>query len=66
MSLTALDVMTSAEVGELLKEPVKTVEAWARAGLIPGHKIGKRWKFIRAEVESTLLSAAGGRSRAAA
>ena len=40
VSLTAADVMTSADVAELLKEPVKTVEAWARQRKIPGHKIG--------------------------
>ncbi len=60
MSLSADDVMTSAEVAELLKEPVKTVEGWARAQKIPGHKIGKRWKFIRSEVEETLLAAPAG------
>ena len=57
MSLTAADVMTSADVAELLKEPVKTVEAWARQRKIPGHKIGKRWKFIRSEVVAALLAA---------
>ncbi len=64
--LTADDVMTSADVSELIKEPIHTVEAWARAGLIPGHKIGKRWKFIRSEIEHWLLSSPGGPMRDAA
>ena len=56
MSHTASEVLTSAELAAWLKETVKTIEAWARAGLIPGHKIGKRWKFIRSEVEAALLA----------
>lgn len=63
MSLTASEVMTSAEIAEWLRETVKTVESWARAGRIPGHKIGKRWKFIHSEVEEALLAAPGGPQR---
>jgi excisionase family DNA binding protein len=63
MSTIAADVMTSGEVAAWLRETVKTIESWARAGRIPGHKIGKRWKFIRSEVEAALFAAPGGPAR---
>ena len=57
MSLSAGDVMTSAEVAQLLNESVKTVEAWERAGVLPGFKFGKRWKFLRDDIVGALESA---------
>jgi excisionase family DNA binding protein len=57
MSESVVEVMTSADVAEWLHETVKTVDTWARAGKIPGHKIGKRWKFIRSEVEAAVQAA---------
>jgi excisionase family DNA binding protein len=57
MSLSAGDVMTSAEVARLLEESVKNVEAWARAGILPGFKLGKRWKFLRSDIEDALRDA---------
>lgn len=54
MSESARQVMTSAQVAAWLHESVETVDRWARTGKIPGHKIGKRWKFIRSELEETL------------
>lgn len=57
MSLSAGDVMTSAEVAQLLNESVKNIEAWARAGVLPGFKLGKRWKFLRADIMEALRDA---------
>ena len=53
--LTANDVMTSAEVAELLRLPQSTVEDLARRGAIPSRKVGRRRRFIRQSVEAVLL-----------
>jgi excisionase family DNA binding protein len=58
-SLTAADVMTAAQVAELLQVPKSTVEHWARSGQLPSRKIGRRRLFIRPAIEEVLL---GGRS----
>ena len=55
--LTAADVMTSAEVAELLHMPQSTVEDLARRGVIPSRKIGRRRLFVRSKVEAVLLAA---------
>jgi hypothetical protein len=35
----------------LLHLPISTVLEYARRGLLPGHKLGRRWVFLRDEVE---------------
>jgi excisionase family DNA binding protein len=50
-ALTRDDVMTAAEVADLLRMPLSTVYELARRGLIPAHRIGRRWRFIRREIE---------------
>ena len=52
--LTRFDVMTAREVGELLGLPASTVYDLARRGLLPGHRVGRAWRFIRSEVEARL------------
>jgi excisionase family DNA binding protein len=52
--LTRRDVMKAAEVAELIRLPHSTVYDLARRGLIPGHRIGKAWRFIRPEIEAWL------------
>ena len=54
--LTRDDVMTAAEVAELLRIPVSTVYELARRGRIPGHRIGRTWRFVRREIEEWLLA----------
>jgi excisionase family DNA binding protein len=54
--LTAGDVMTAAEVAELLAVPVSTVHHWAREGVLPSRKLGRRRVFIRQKIEAALLS----------
>lgn len=53
--LTAADVMTGREVAELLHAPVSTVEDWARRGLLPSVKIGRRRLYIRQRIEAELM-----------
>ena len=52
--LTRFDVMTAREVGELLRLPASTVYDLARRGLLPGHRVGRAWRFIRYEIEDRL------------
>ena len=49
--LTRFEVMTAREVGELIRLPTSTVYDLARRGLLPGHRIGRAWRFIRGEIE---------------
>lgn len=47
--------MTLAEVAELLRVPPSTVGDWARRGIIPSRKLGRRRIFIRQHLETLLL-----------
>jgi excisionase family DNA binding protein len=53
--LTADDVMTASEVAGLLHAPVSTVEDWARRGILPSVKIGRRRLYIRQNIEAVLI-----------
>jgi excisionase family DNA binding protein len=53
--LTAADVMTAAEVAELLRVPRSTIEDWARRGIVPSRKVGRRRLYIRSRIEALLL-----------
>lgn len=53
--LTADDVMTAREVSALLHAPVSTVEDWARRGILPSVKIGKRRLYVRQNIEAVLI-----------
>ena len=48
--------MTAGEVADLIRIPVSTVNALARRGRIPGHRIGRTWRFVRREIEEWLLA----------
>jgi excisionase family DNA binding protein len=54
--LSAADVMTAAEVAALLRVPRSTVEDWARRGVIPSKKVGRRRLYIRSKIEALLLA----------
>ena len=54
--LTAADVMTAAEVAQLLGVPISTVHHWARERTIPSRKVGRRRIFVRPKIEALLLS----------
>ena len=53
-SLTREDVMTASEVGALLHLASSSVYDLARRGAIPGHRVGRAWRFIRQEIEEWL------------
>lgn len=55
--LTEGDVMTSTQVAELLAVPKSTVEEWARRGIVPSRKRGKRRFFLRWEIRDWLIAA---------
>lgn len=52
--LTREDVLDGRDVAELLHLPVSTVLEYARRGLIPGRKLGRRWIFLRDEIEAAV------------
>jgi excisionase family DNA binding protein len=54
--LTAADVMTAAEVASLLRVPRSTVEDWARRGIVPSRKVGRRRLYVRSRIEALLLN----------
>lgn len=53
--LTAADVLTAGEVAALLRVPRSTVEDWARRGVIPSRKVGRRRLYLRPSIETLLL-----------
>lgn len=55
VSITRADVMSAAEVAALLGVAKTTVEDWARRGVLPSRKRGRRRLFLRWEVEEWLV-----------
>jgi excisionase family DNA binding protein len=55
------EVLTTEEAAELLRVSTKTILALARQGELPGEKVGRAWRFLRAE----LLEYVRGRERSA-
>jgi excisionase family DNA binding protein len=39
-------------LGEYLKIPISTLYKLAQRGAIPGHKVGRTWRFDRDEVDN--------------
>lgn len=54
--LTRDEVMTAAEVADLLHLPVSTVYYLARRGEIPACRLGRAWRFVRPRIEQLLAS----------
>ena len=50
------DVMSAADVAAVLAVPKSTVEDWARRGIIPSRKRGKRRFFLRWEIRDWLIA----------
>lgn len=44
------EVLTAEEAADLLRVSVKTVLALARAGTLPGEKVGRAWRFVKVDV----------------
>lgn len=55
--LTRDDVLNGREVAELLHLPASTVREFARRGVLPAHRLGRRWVFIHDEVDAALRAA---------
>lgn len=54
--LTRADVLTACEVGDLLRLPTSSVYDLARRGLLPAHRVGRAWRFIRQEIQEWLIA----------
>ena len=52
-------LLTSAQVGELLQLKRSTVEDYARPGLFPSLKLGRHRRFVRDDVEAALARLCG-------
>ena len=52
--LTRDEVMTAAEVADLLHLPVSTVYYLARRGDLPAHQLGRTARFLRPRLEELL------------
>jgi excisionase family DNA binding protein len=44
------EVLTAQEAAVLLRVSTKTVLALARDGSLPGEKVGRAWRFVRADL----------------
>lgn len=55
-NLTAADIMTAAEVAELLMVTPTTVCEWARSGMLPALRRGRVIRFRRWEVEAWIAA----------
>lgn len=51
------DLLTLHEVSEILKVPKSTIYKLARERRLPGHKVGKHWRFVREELEAWVRNA---------
>ena len=54
------DLLTLSEVSTFLKVPKSTIYKLARERRLPGHKVGKHWRFVREEIETWVQNAGGG------
>lgn len=55
--LTREDVLDVREVADLLHMPLSTIFDYARRGLLPAHKLGRRWVFLHDELDAALRMA---------
>jgi excisionase family DNA binding protein len=55
--LTREDVLDVGEVADLLHMPRSTIFDYARRGVLPGHKLGRRWVFLREELDAAVRTA---------
>ena len=55
-TLTRDQVLTAAEVADLLHMPVSTVYYLANRGELPARRLGRSWRFLRPRIEEYLWS----------
>lgn len=62
-----LDVLTIEELAGYLKVPKSTLYKLVQAGKVPGRKVGRHWRFVRASIDAWLAATApfGGADAAA-
>jgi excisionase family DNA binding protein len=53
-SLARTEVLLASEVAEKLRVPISTVYDLARRKVLPGHRVGRAWRFIGPEIEEWL------------
>lgn len=51
---TSPDLLTATEAAELLRVHRQTIARWAMDGTLPGVKVGRDWRFRRADIERLL------------
>jgi excisionase family DNA binding protein len=57
------ELLTSAQVAELLQMKRTTVDDYARRGLLPSLKLGRHRRFVRSDVEAALARLRDGAGR---
>ena len=60
------DYMTFEEAAAFLSTPHSTLYRWLREERVPGHKLGRQWRFLRSELEDFRASGTGGGEERAA
>ena len=50
-----LQLLTSAEVAQIMRLSPDTVRQLATAGTLPGRKVGRAWRFPRRAIEQYLF-----------
>lgn len=50
-TIPALDMLTTAETGDLIGVTGQTIKNWVKAGTFPGYRVGNRIMISRAVVE---------------
>lgn len=60
------EVLTTEEAAEFLRVSTKTVLALAREGSLPGTKVGRAWRFLRADLLGYLHGDRRSQAKAAA
>lgn len=58
------DYLTFQEASEFLNTPRSTLYRWVRSGTVPGHKLGRQWRFLRSELEAFRESGSSGAAEA--
>lgn len=48
--------MTLEEAAEFLNVSRSTLYRWVREGTVPGHKVGRQWRFLRDELDAALTA----------
>ena len=46
------EYMNFEQAAEFLNTPRSTLYRWLKEGRVPGHKIGRQWRFLRAELDA--------------